>query len=153
MTLVGSLQPFEHDHAELTSLVIELRDTVRRLAADEAPSEGLHDSLEETLDVLREELLSHFAREEEGLFPFVSTELPHFGDQVTRLQSAHDRICGIAVRMSHARRNRAQVIGAFERFDEIYSEHAQEERRFLQAVAAELDDTQRAELLQIVEGL
>ena len=74
-----------HDHADLNRRVIAigvLVEKVRRTSVDLA-------ELVVPLTELRELLFLHFAREEEGLFPFVAEVLPSLADQMREMARAY----------------------------------------------------------------
>lgn len=162
------LRAFEHDHAELTVLALGVRDLLQRIRREPAPEE-LFAELGAKLEELREDLLLHFAREEEGLFPFVAAQLPDLAGAVSRLRAAHDEICGAVLRVSYAGRDVRQgspgggkaalasglpaLLDRFERFEQVYTEHARAERELLQQLSVRLDERHRAELVKLIEGL
>ena len=123
---------------------------------------------------LRELLFLHFAREEEGLFPFVADRLPELGDRVAAMAVAHDAICGSLARMVHtatatapmvavAAQDEAEaaahpgelaLLGAlFERFQTAYADHARLEAELLAVLDDRLDAAQRAQLAELVRDL
>lgn len=154
------LRAFEHDHAELTALALGVRDLLQRIRRDAAPGE-LFAELSAKLEELREDLLLHFAREEEGLFPFVAAQLPDLAGAVSRLRAAHDEICGAVLRVSYAGRGGKEILASglpglldrFERFEQAYTEHARAERELLQQLSTRLDERHRGELVKLIEGL
>src|SRR5688572_32711305 len=83
-----------HDHADLNRRVLAIGARLRATSGEvsAAPLAG-------ELDALREHLFMHFAREEEGLFPFVVRCVPELDAQVTAMEIAHDTICGGLARM------------------------------------------------------
>ncbi len=108
------------------------------------------------LGELREQLFVHFAREEEGLFPFVAEMIPELAERVQLMVTAHDTICGALARMCHASAAsapRSELAAMFERFQVAYGEHAGTEAALLRSVGARLDDEQRERLAVIVRGL
>jgi iron-sulfur cluster repair protein YtfE (RIC family) len=139
-----------HDHEDLNHLVRDIAALVRGdgLAA---AMPGLAAQLVE----LREHLFLHFAREEEGLFPYVATALDDLADEVAAMVSAHDTVCGAVARMIHAAQasDPAPIAGLFERFEVSYTLHARAERTLLQRLADRLSPGQRAELVLLLRGL
>jgi iron-sulfur cluster repair protein YtfE (RIC family) len=86
--------------------------------------------LSEQVKLFDDELLHHFAREEEGLFPFVRTHVPAKADAVDRLVEGHDLICGAIVRLIHlvdAGGDPSALAGHYERFETAYSRHSEAE--------------------------
>ena len=139
-----------HDHADLNRRVLELGAVVAQLRPDrDASLVGL-------LSDLREHLFLHFAREEEGLFPFVAEQLPELADQVGAMAVAHDTICGAVARMVHQSTvdPTPRVLRAlYERFEQAYATHARNEAELLQRLDGGLDPAQRTQLAELVRGL
>ena len=105
---------------------------------------------------LRENLFLHFAREEEGLFPFVAQHVSALAEQIHVMEVAHDTICGALVRMVHLTSTAAPlatVEHVFERFENAYAAHAVAESELLGELATRLDSEQRTTLAALVEGL
>jgi iron-sulfur cluster repair protein YtfE (RIC family) len=121
----------EHAHTHLTKLVLEVQSDF------------------EKLEVLREELLHHFANEEEGLFPFVRRVMPSMIEVVDRLQASHDIICGSLLRMAES----PDTPRHFERFEKAYAEHSRDETALLEELGRWLEYAQRMELAEILRGL
>ncbi len=154
------VRQFEHSHAELTRLALEI-GTMVRAEPSAKPSAQKRSRLVAQLERLRDELLQHFADEEEGLFPFLRTSLPTKADAVDRLESAHDTVCGSLVRLAHvaAHDRHTQGVGnptllsLYERFESAYAVHSHEEGALLEKLGRLLDERQRAELTEILRGL
>ena len=166
-----------HDHADLNRRVREIGAML--VPPNGSPSGG-RARLVVVLKELREHLFFHFAREEEGLFPFVSDRLPELADRVTAMAIAHDAICGALARMVHVATAGAAAITAaaaeevadaaaeeaaaspgelsvlralFERFQTAYADHARFEAELLQVLDDRLDAAQRAQLAELVRDL
>lgn len=142
---------FEHHHGRINDLVFRLQ-----VMLHPKPGKRIPPALAKLLGELREELIFHFVREEEGLFPFIRTHLPDQRDAVDRLEAAHDGICGAIVRLSHLAEHeadRAALLAMFERFERPYAEHGKEEGRLFQELGKRLKPTQRQELAELVRGL
>ena len=137
-----------HDHADINRRVLE----VGRLLAG-------HGDANQHVDVklvdLREELFLHFAREEEGLFPFVTERFAELAGAVEQMETAHDTICGVVARMCHvvASANVATMRSLFERFEVTYAQHAKLEAALLAQLAGRLDEADCAKLAQLVRDL
>jgi len=142
------LHHLAHDHGDINRRVLALGAAFR----EGAGSTELVDALVE----LREILFLHFAREEEGLFPFVAETVPELGAQVQAMAVAHDAICGALARMVHLAETTAgadAVAALFERFEASYAQHAASEARLLDRLDGMLDADQRARLAAVVDGL
>lgn len=141
-----------HDHSDLGVLVQAVRDTFVRVEGEAMPwSDALHE-LEDGAEALREGLLTHFAREEEALFPFLDRQLPELQVRVAALLADHDAVLRCAAELcrsvasarigaeaEHAR-------SAWLSFEETYARHAQDEHKLLRDVGSALDDGARREL-------
>jgi iron-sulfur cluster repair protein YtfE (RIC family) len=154
MDMIDPVQDLVHDHADINRRVLALGSAIRALDRDEG--DGMALALVTQLGVLRELLFLHFAREEEGLFPFVSETVPELTDQVHAMALAHDTICGCLARMYHlATANTAitTVLAVFTRFETAYASHAEVEARLLHTLSTRLGHEQRAQLAELVRGL
>ncbi|HRC58743.1 MAG: hemerythrin domain-containing protein [Myxococcales bacterium] len=142
-----------HDHMAINQLLIELAkimDQVRQGAkAEVLGAAGM-------LHELRELLFLHFAREEEGLFPFVTEVLPDLSWHVQSMAAAHDGICGGLSRLIHMLATDAEilsVLSVFDRFERAYGEHARAEAQLLQSIDRSASAEQRMKLADLVRGL
>jgi hypothetical protein len=145
-----TLGDLTHDHADLNQRVRELASRMPGLAADEVRD------LAPPLRSLRDLLFLHFAREEEGLFPFVADLMPALADQVDAMAIAHDTICGSLSRMVHLASSGgdgATMGSLFARFEQAYAAHAASEGELFAKLDTTLDDGQRAELARLVRSL
>ena len=142
-----------YDHGELNRRVLALGTQVRNLQrVTTSTTEPLITPLRE----LREQLFLHFAREEEGLFPFVTEHVVELTDQIHAMEVAHDTICGSLARMVHLAQTSsalAMLAQLFDRFENAYAAHAQQESELLATLATKLDADQRMRLAALVEGL
>ncbi len=157
--MIDPMEQFEHDHGELTTLVLAVKTALDDAQRGTILAEGLRSMLVSRVDDLRDDLVAHFAREEEGLFPFVVERLPDLQGVVEHVRIGHDTICGTLVRLSLAatmvskRAEVALLTALFERFEVAYVAHSKEERDLLRTVRARLDEGQRRQLSALVEGL
>jgi len=152
--MIDPVQDLVHDHADINRRVFALGSAIRALDRDDG--DGLALALVTRLGELRELLFLHFAREEEGLFPFVSESVPELADQVHAMALAHDAICGGLARMYHLAAANAElptVLAVFTRFETAYASHAEVEAKLLHTLSGSLDPEQRARLAELVRGL
>ena len=152
--MTDPIQDLAHDHADINRRVLALGSAVRALARDDG--NGMALALVTRLGELRELLFLHFAREEEGLFPFVSDTVPELSEQVQAMAIAHDAICGGLARMYHlavANAEIATIISVFTRFEIAYASHADAEAKILRTLGGRLDPEQRDQLAALVRGL
>lgn len=142
-----------HDHADLNRRVLALGELVGLLGEPDADIRG---PLGAALAELRDQLFLHFAREEEGLFPFVAEVEPALAEVVGGLALGHDAICGALARMVHLADNDGElstIFTLFARFEETYALHAHNEAALLDKLARRLDAGQRERLAELVDGL
>jgi iron-sulfur cluster repair protein YtfE (RIC family) len=154
MAVIDPVQDLVHDHADINRRVLALGTSIRTLGRDEF--DGVSLALATRLGELRELLFLHFAREEEGLFPFVAEAVPELADQVRAMSVAHDAICGGLARMYHlaaANAEIATIAAVFDRFETTYGSHAEVEAELLRQLRSRLDSDQRARLADLVRGL
>jgi iron-sulfur cluster repair protein YtfE (RIC family) len=158
--MVPSDDPIEeltHDHRQLTELLFVLREQLPH----SDPGSSAWSALAATIDRLQDELLTHAAREEEGLFPFVTANAPELEPRARALQHGHDAICGTMSRLAHAV---ARATGSsneqlyacrelFARFEALYAGHASEEAALLEELGRTLSESQRRELRAALSGL
>lgn len=152
--MTDPVQDLVHDHADINRRVLALGAAIRAL--DHPDGQGMAVALAHRLGELRELLFLHFAREEEGLFPFVSETVPELADRVQAMAMAHDAICGALARMYHlasANAELALVLAVFSRFEAGYASHADAEAELLRELTTRLDAAQRARLADLVHGL
>jgi len=148
------IRQFEHSHGRLSTLALEVAAQLR--AAEVSPTVKAWKELGAGLRRLRDELLRHFADEEEALFPFVRACVPKKAAAVDRLEAAHDTICGAAVRMVHVgagERHVAALRTLYERFENAYARHSAEETQLFEGLGQLLDGSQRLELAERLRGL
>ncbi len=147
---------FEHTHDQLTRLAAQVGELVHSRSA------AAGKQLVARLDVLREELLRHFAIEEEGFFPFVRSHVPAKAELVDRLEGAHDAICGALLRLAHVAsagsgaptpERRTAMLALHDRFERTYAEHSRHEAELFDELSRVLDARQRKELGELLRGL
>jgi iron-sulfur cluster repair protein YtfE (RIC family) len=152
--MTDPVQELVHDHADINRRVLALGAAIRAL--DHPDGNGMATALVPRLGELRELLFLHFAREEEGLFPFVSETVPELAGRIPAMAMAHDAICGGLARMYHlasANAELAHVQGVFARFEAGYASHADAEAELLHELTVRLDAGQRGRLADLVRGL
>lgn len=160
------LRQFEHDHGHLNELFLELSELLRRFDASagtegEAGAEETHAELLAHLEALRDDLFTHFAREEEGLFPFVAAHFPELGEDVGRIASAHDGVCGALSRLlelagrgpAALRDQRPAATALLGRLEAGYATHGREEGVLLRRLEERVTDAERRALAGLLAGL
>ncbi len=149
------IRTFEHSHEHLTRLALSIGHQVRDMGqSPSATTEAQKVELLASLETLRDELLGHFADEEEALFPFVRKAVPGKAAIVDRLENSHDTICGTVVRLAHlAAQDTSQLVALYERFESAYAQHSREERELFEGLARDLGGAERSELAVLLRGL
>jgi hypothetical protein len=144
----------EHDHVAFGKTVAQVKGLLARRSAADVVSDL---RIFRLLESLRDDLLEHFVKEEEGLFPFLARELPDVSAEVDRLLAGHETVCGCIVRVAHClstgHGQDESVWSLFHRFERAYVEHARAEVVLLREVGARLDPGQRRELAALIQGL
>lgn len=149
------LDELTHDHAHMSRLVAEARDLVQTVGASPGDAQT-RAALGEALESLLDDLATHFAREEEGLFPFVAARLPESSARLRGLTQLHDGLCGALGRMLRQLDEpepEKALAAMFERFEVSYAEHSHEERDLIAALPKALSGDDLAELRGILESL
>lgn len=152
--MTDPVEDLVHDHADINRRMLALGAAIRAL--DRNDGNGMALALVTRLGELRELVFLHFAREEEGLFPFVAESVPELADQVHAMARAHDAICGGLARMYHlasANADLTVILTVFARFEAAYGSHAETEAELLRQLGRRLDPAQRARLADLVRGL
>jgi iron-sulfur cluster repair protein YtfE (RIC family) len=152
--MTDPVEDLVHDHADINRRVLALGAAIRAL--DRNDGNGMALALVHRLGELRELLFLHFAREEEGLFPFVAEAVPELAGAVPTMAMAHDAICGGLARMYHlasANADLTVLLAVFARFETAYASHADAEADLLRELTARLDLAQRTQLSDLVRGL
>ena len=144
-----ALPHLSQDHGELNRRVLAISAQLRR-------ESGSASSLAYSLVDLRELMFTHFAREEEGVFPFVAERIPALASRVQEMAIAHDTICGALSRACHLAStagDRAQLLALYERFEQAYAAHAHSEAELFETLDRQLDASDREHLAALVQGV
>ena len=147
-----ALRNFAHHHGELNRGVAVLAARIEALRDSRTTSGELAKPLEE----LREPLFLHFAREEEGLFPFVADLRADLAKTVNEMILAHDEICGALARVCALASSDApisSIIPIFERFERAYVAHASRESALLATLEDKIGAGERRRLAEVVAAL
>lgn len=150
--MTDPIRDLSHDHAGLNQRVVAIAAVLRSWQTDPEIS----DELVLAIGELREQLFLHFAREEEGLFPFIANAVPELAPQVEKMALAHDTICGALARTCYLAETDGQpamIVALFERFQVIYADHASAESLLLRSLDGRLDPAQREALGALVAGV
>lgn len=152
--MTDPVKTFAHDHEEIHRRMLAVFAERRRLA-EPATAEALA-GLEAAVLQLRDTLFLHFAREEEGLFPFVAETVPELAEAVAELANGHDAICGALSRIAQVLVSRGDVASLtplFDRFEAAYAHHAAAESAMLARLDGRLTPGQATALARLVDGL
>lgn len=157
--MADPLQALAHDHRELSGLLIAVRDAFARVESGRSRLDDELHEIRDGIEMFREALLEHFAREQEGLLPFVVARLPTVSARVDALIAEHDRIAELITLLANelsavdAGRDLAPFRASLARFEELYASHSKTELDFLHEVAATLssDETAVARLRALLD--
>jgi hypothetical protein len=153
-TMSDPLDDLAHDHADINRRVFAVGAAIRALDCEDG--NGLALALVSQLDELRELMFLHFAREEEGVFPFVAEAVPALAEQVRAMAVAHDAICGGLARLCHlaaANADPTALRPLFTRLETAYASHAEVEAQLLRTLSTQLGADDRTRLAELVRGL
>jgi hemerythrin-like domain-containing protein len=155
--LADPIQELAHDHRELSGLLIAVREALSRVERGQSQLDDELHEIRDGIEVFREALLEHFAREQEGLLPFVVSRLPAVTQRADELIAEHDRIAEVLttlVKDLTAVDTGGDLVsfrGSLARFEELYASHSKTELGFLTEVAASLTgDDAAAEQLRLL---
>ncbi len=151
--MTDSVQDLAHDHREINRQVFTVGALLH--AAEREPAKL--PALAAALSGLHDLLFSHFAREEEALFPFLAETFAELAPRVHDMIAAHDRICGALTRAlylaTQPTTNLAAIRAMYDRFELAYSTHASKEASLLHDLDAGLTPAQRATLTALIADL
>jgi hemerythrin-like domain-containing protein len=154
------IEQLTHDHGQLGAFVQVAAVSLARMEREGRMSEESVDELVHAVESLRDALLVHFAREEEGLFPFVDAHVPALRGQVAELLSDHDAVIARTAELIQAAGRvvgtgvgYALCVSSYDRFVEVYAAHAKAEQALLRGVDEALDAEARQELRILLEAI
>ena len=142
--MADPLKELAHHHRELSGLLIAVRGALVRVERGESKLDDELHELRDGIEGFRESLLEHFAREQEGLFPFVAARIPAERARTDELIAEHDRIAEALTTLLRdlGRIDSSGELGPFRatlaHFEELYASHSRGELGFLEDVAAAL---------------
>lgn len=142
--MADPINELAHDHRELSNLLLAVRDALSRVERGESKLEDELHEIRDGIEVFREALLEHFAREQESLLPFVAVRLPAVSDRVDQLITEHDRIAETVTALLKdlpkvdSTRDLSSFRASLTSFEELYASHSKAELRFLENVATAL---------------
>lgn len=155
--MTSPIEELAHDHRELSGLLIAVHEALLRVERGSSKLEDELHEIQDGIEVFREAVLEHFAREQEGLLPFVVTKLPNTRDRVDQLVAEHDRIAAALTKLEQdlaaVDRSLPRFRENLSRFDELYAAHTRDELAFLTEVAAALthDESATAHLRALLD--
>jgi hemerythrin-like domain-containing protein len=139
------IQELVHDHRELNGLLLAVHEALARVArAESSLADELHE-IRDGIEAFCDELLVHFAREQEALLPFVVIRLPAMSPRADAIIVEHDVIAASLTTL-------VQTVSSVEdatlgpwratlaRFEELYAAHTRSELSFLEDVVRHLQN-------------
>ncbi len=142
--MADPLKELAHDHRELSGLLLAVRDALSRVERGQSKLEDELHEIRDGIEALREALLEHFAREQEGLLPFVVARLPAVRPRTDQLIAEHDHIADVLTTLLKdlGRIDSSGELAPFStslaRFEDVYASHSRSELGFLEEVATAL---------------
>lgn len=149
-TLNDPMEALTHDHRELSGLLIAVHEALLRIDRGQSKLDDEVHEIKDGVEVFREALLEHFAREQEGVLPFVLTRFSDEEARVDRLIAEHDRIAESLTKLVSevaqvdAGNDLSRFRAELSRFDELYASHAKTELAFFADIMKRLDGDQVA---------
>lgn len=151
-----------HDHDVLTSQVEHVAAMLHGLSGNDFDAATLRDELINQVDLLKDQLLEHFAFEEEAAFPYLTNAMPEDAPRLHSMSAAHDRVARCLVEVSDLlrvttretlARQTGPIVATFERFLNHYRSHVSEESEVLSTLQTKLSAEQRRELSSLAAKL
>lgn len=154
-TLADPIEALAHDHRELNGLLVAVHEALSRIDRKQSKLEDEVHEIRDGVEVFREALLEHFAREQEGVLPFVLSRFSDVESRIDRLIAEHDRIAEclnklvVEVAQVDAESDTSRFRAELTRFDELYANHAKTELAFFADIMKRLEgDRDAADRLQ-----
>jgi iron-sulfur cluster repair protein YtfE (RIC family) len=147
-----------HDHEVLTSQVEHVGALVSGVADRGFPAAAMREELVQQVEMLKVQLIEHFAFEEEAAFPYLIQAIPNDAERLRALARAHDRIARCLVEVAELVRlttretllpQTGPIAAAFETFVNHYRRHLEEEADVLGSLEQKLSQEQQRELSHI----
>lgn len=151
-----------HDHDVLTSQVEHVAAMLHGLSGSSFDAATLRDELINQVDLLKDQLLEHFAFEEEAAFPYLINAMPEDAPRLRAMSGAHDRVARCLVEVSELlrvttretlARQSGPIAATYERFLNHYRSHVSEESEVLSSLQTQLSEEQRRELSSLAAKL
>lgn len=144
-----------HDHSALSALLLAVRDVLQRSGIGVEPHDAVE--LRDGVEALRDEMLLHFAKEEEALLPFVIERFASMRQRAEALRTDHEAVCRSAEELLRASERAlaasqalADCRASLRALEELYTKHTQSELALLRDVDELLDEGARAQLRTLV---
>ncbi len=100
----GPFQPLLDDHEDFQEKLAELEATLDEMMRTREANEGNREILDEAVRFFRDELLPHFAREDEVVLPPLEAAIGRFGTLVNVVAYEHEEIRREVEKFEEARR-------------------------------------------------
>ena len=89
---MDDLELLHDDHTLLSSQVVHVVSLIKSLGDGQNPGVSLISEVLRQMEILRQQLLEHFAFEEEEAFPLLGDRYPAIRTKLQRLQEEHERV-------------------------------------------------------------
>jgi iron-sulfur cluster repair protein YtfE (RIC family) len=135
------LELMHDDHSLLSSQVVHVVTLVKSLEEGSHIAATHFSEVLRQMEILRQELLEHFAFEEEEAFPRLDGEYPTIRPQLEQLQAQHARVLAAfealrSVLWTEAKESRvAETSTSCDEFESVFKLHAATETALLRELA------------------
>ena len=89
---MDDLDLLHDDHTLLSSQVVHVVSLIKSLSDGQAPGVSLISEVLRQMEILRQQLLEHFAFEEEEAFPHLADRYPATRTKLQQLEEQHERV-------------------------------------------------------------
>jgi len=126
------------DHSLLSAQVVHVTALMKTLEHDPSWPSPLKTEVIRQVEILRQQLLEHFAFEEAQTFPRIDNRFPHASSRVEELREQHAKVmAALELVWNNLQSARAphQVLADCEVFRVVFTDHATEENELLRQLA------------------
>ncbi len=138
---MDDLDLLHDDHALLNSQVVHVVTLIKSLGDKQSTSSSLISEVLRQTEILRQQLLEHFAFEEEEAFPRLDDRYPAIKSKLQQLQEQHERVLASFEELRSVLWDESQGLLAqdttarCDRFESAFTLHAAEETALLRGLS------------------
>ncbi len=147
----------EHEHSHLTRLFADIDRAFRQVNQDGVQaSEDALSTVSEDLEHAMEEMLDHFAEEEQVLFAHIEERFPEMESEIVALVQAHELICDrtrwlqqlLNADRSKLESEMAKALEIIHQLADEVAKHTEAESRVYTTALSQMSASERRELLE-----